>query len=812
MKKSRFGLIFSVLLLMAVMLTAVQPVSGEPSNTVRVWVTYQKGGKTAVLSALTRQNAEIHYDFPELDSYVVTLPEAALSGIARNPFVSVIEPDPVRYPIEPVKVELDALYSDITDVNGQTIPWGIDAVQARDVWDTGRDAVVDEGAPTGAGITVCIIDTGYYAGHEDLKEEVTGFSQVDDNYLIDGGAHGSHVAGTISALNNDLGVVGVSPGEVNLHIVKIFDNDGLWTSASNLVDAIYNCRDNGADVISMSLGGTSSNRREQRAFDTLYSDGILHIAAAGNEQVETPGALSYPASYSSVVSVAAVDSSLAIADFSNQNSAVEIAAPGVDVLSTIPYVETNSLIVDGAEYTPNHIEFSSFGTASGALVDGGLCTSSGSWTGKVVLCERGEISFLEKVEAAYGGGAEAAIVYNDEPGNFLGTLGEEPSFDLVAISISQEDGQFLVGNKLGEIASISSTHVFPANGYEAWGGTSMATPHVSGVAALIWSANTEWTNVEIREAMNASAFDLGASGRDSIFGYGLVQAKDALVYLGGGTVDYPPTVEFISPTEGAVVSDTINLTATAADDDAVTQVAFFVDGVSIGTDINGSDGWGLSWDTTAYADGSYTLSATATDTTGQTGFDSISVTVQNGSSTDDPPTVSISSPLAYDTVTDRITVTADATDDFGVSKVEFFVDGVSIGTDTSSSEGWSFSWDTTAYEDGSHSLTAAATDTEGQTTLSESVSVTVNNGGGTTYPIELSASGYKVRGAGVVDLSWTGSTSDEIDIYRNNVNIITIPDDGSYTDNDLGKGGGSAIYQVCEAGTDTCSNEVTVIW
>ena len=811
MKRSRSALIFSVLLLMAVVLTAVQPVSGEPSNTVRVWVTYQKGGKIAVLSALSRQDVEIHYDFPELDAYVVTLPEAALSGISRNPFVIDIEPDPVRYPIEPVKVELEATYADTTDPNGQTIPWGIDAVQARDVWDSNRDAAVDNGAPTGAGINVCIIDTGYYAGHEDLKDKVTGFSQVDDNYLIDGGAHGSHVAGTISALNNNLGVVGVSPGEVNLHIVKIFDNDGLWTSASNLVEAIYNCRDNGADVISMSLGGTSSNRREQRAFDTLYSDGILHIAAAGNEQVETPGAFSYPASYSSVVSVAAVDSSLAIADFSNQNSAVEIAAPGVGVLSTIPYIETNTLTVDGVEYSSNHIEFSAFGTASGELVNGGLCTSAGIWNGKVVLCERGEISFLEKVTAAYQGGAAAAIVYNNAPGNFLGTLGEEPSFDLVAISISQEDGEYLIDNKLGTLASISSTHTFPANGYEAWGGTSMATPHVSGVAALIWSANPSWTNVQIREAMNETAFDLGTTGRDSIFGFGLVQAKDALVYLGGGTVDNPPSVSISSPADGATVSGPVAITAIATDDNGVTQVEFFVDGTSIGVGTNGGDGWSVTWDTTSVIDGSYTLSATATDTGGKTASDSISVTVQNGTTTDTPPTVSITAPADGATVSGSVTVTADATDDNEGLQVEFFVGSTSIGIDNDGSDGWTASWVTTDFSDGEYTVEATATDSIGQT-ATDSATVTVDNGGGTTYPIDLSANGYKERGAGMVDLIWSGAASTNIDVIRNGTWLTTTANDGSYTDNTLGKGGGSATYQVCEEETNICSKEVTVIW
>ena len=102
------------------------------------------------------------------------------------------------------------------------------------------------------------------------------------------------------------------------------------------------------------------------------------------------------------------------------------------------------------------------------------------------------------------------------------------------MSLSQEDGQFLVGNKLGLTADVVSEVEIPGSGYEAWGGTSMATPHVSGVAALIWSANPRWTNVQIREAMIATALDLGDEGRDVHYGYGLVQAADALEYLGGG--------------------------------------------------------------------------------------------------------------------------------------------------------------------------------------------------------------------------------------------------------------------------------------
>ena len=222
------------------------------------------------------------------------------------------------------------------------------------------------------------------------------------------------------------------------------------------------------------------------------------------------------------------------ADFSNFNDQVELSAPGVGVLSTVPYIENNSLTVGGITYSANHIEFSARGTASGALADGGLCTSAGTWAGKVVLCQRGDISFYDKVMNVQNGGGAAAVIYNNEPGSFLGTLGEGSSSTIIGISLSQEDGLALVAGSLGEVATVSSSYTAPASGYELYDGTSMATPHVSAVAALVWSSKPTATNAEVRAALQSSAMDLGTAGRDVYYGYGLVQAADAIEALGGG--------------------------------------------------------------------------------------------------------------------------------------------------------------------------------------------------------------------------------------------------------------------------------------
>ena len=174
---------------------------------------------------------------------------------------------------------------------------------------------------------------------------------------------------------------------------------------------------------------------------------------------------------------------------------------------------------------------------------------------------------------------------------------------------------------------------------------------------------------------------------------------------------------------------------------------------------------------------------------------------------DNPPSVAITNPADGATVSGTVNVTADAGDDNGLTQVEFFVDGGSIGVDGDGSNGWSASWDTTAYADGSHTVSATATDTAGQT-ASDSISVTVDNGGGGGFT--LTATGRKVRGLHKADLAWSGATSANVDVYRDGTLVATTANDGAYTDNIDQRGSATYTYQVCEAGTSTCSNEAIV--
>jgi subtilisin family serine protease len=527
MRKVNLFFVSAMIVVMIVSMFNVSPVysSNSDNGKVRVFVQFVPGKSAAVEKSLLAAGGDIHYAFDALETFSVSLPEAALEGIAHNPNVVLIEEDAPRYPISIMES------TQAVDVPEQVVPYGIDMVQARDVWDVDRDGVVDDGAPTAANRKICIIDSGLFTGHEDLQGlNITG--GYPTGWDGDGLGHGTHVAGTIAAMNNALGVIGVTPGTVQLYLVRVFGDDGSWTYASTLIDAANRCASAGANIISMSLGGSKSSVTEKRGFATLYSQGILPIAAAGNDGNT---AYSYPASYDSVMSVAAIDEAGVVADFSQQNDQVEVAAPGVGVLSTVPYIDETFVTVNGDIYSSAHIEYSARGTVSGEMVDGGICDTTGAWSGKVVLCARGTISFYDKVMNVQNSGGVAALIYNNEPGNFLGTLGDGYSSTIIGASLSQEDGQYLVASQLGQIAEVTSNYYANVSGYEYYDGTSMATPHASAVAALVWSAKPTATNAEIRDALTATAVDLGTAGRDVAYGYGLVQAKAAIDYLTGGT-------------------------------------------------------------------------------------------------------------------------------------------------------------------------------------------------------------------------------------------------------------------------------------
>jgi subtilisin family serine protease len=271
----------------------------------------------------------------------------------------------------------------------------------------------------------------------------------------------------------------------------------------------------------MSLGGGAKSMTEQKAFDSLQTKGVLSIAAAGNDGNATT---SYPAGYSSVMSVAAVDETKTVATFSQYNSDVEIAGPGVSVLSSVPMgVGQDPVLSVGANtYAPTAMEGSPVKTATAPLADFGIGdTVNTAMTGKVCLIQRGTIDFATKVSNCQNSGGVGAVVYNNVAGPTAGTLGTTVT-TIPSVGASDTEGAAMKA-QLGQSATVG----IKASNYAYFDGTSMATPHVSAVAALVWSYFPTCTGSQIRTSLNNSALDLGTVGRDTKYGYGLVQAKAA---------------------------------------------------------------------------------------------------------------------------------------------------------------------------------------------------------------------------------------------------------------------------------------------
>lgn len=292
------------------------------------------------------------------------------------------------------------------------------------------------GTTTGSSsVIVAVLDTGMYVAHVDLDgiNVVSPRNEImDTTDVADGHGHGTHVIGEIAAeTDNGVGVAGIAPGVSIMPIKVLSDSGSGWFS--DILDGIDWARTHGATVISMSLGGQldpSTVASYQPVVDAAYAAGITIVAAAGNNG---NGTVSYPGAFNHVLSIAATDNADERAWFSNANATVDLAAPGVGIMST----------------------------------------------------------------------------YKD-------------------------------------------------GGYVSMSGTSMSTPHVAAVAALVRSAHPAESVDQVEQALRSTAVDLGSAGRDDIFGSGRVNAAAAVAWTPGSTPPAPtPTpsaITVVTPTSGSTMT------------------------------------------------------------------------------------------------------------------------------------------------------------------------------------------------------------------------------------------------------------------
>jgi thermitase len=202
--------------------------------------------------------------------------------------------------------------------------WALTRIDAPDAWNR----------TLGNGVRVAVVDTGIDGDHPDLESKIAAQKDLVDNDNVaqdDAEGHGTHVAGTVgAATDNGKGVAAACPG-CKLLVARSGDSEVFFDS--DVVQGIYWSVENRARAINLSLGAPGESRILKHAVDYAWEHGVVVVAAAGNSNRSTP---EYPAAYGHVISVSATDKSNGKARFSNYGTTVDVAAPGVEILSTVP--------------------------------------------------------------------------------------------------------------------------------------------------------------------------------------------------------------------------------------------------------------------------------------------------------------------------------------------------------------------------------------------------------------------------------------------------------------------------------------------
>lgn len=449
-------------------------------------------------------------------------------------------------------------------------PWGIIAVRAPGAW-----GLSDAGAKS----RVLVIDTGVDLNHEALSQQIEATKnftadaagKVDPNNIVDEVGHGTHCAGTVLGQYNDqTGFVGVAP-KARLLAGKVCTAKGC--QLGDIAAAVDWGIQQKVDVMSMSLGGPGEintgnkikdfianlalaqmNKPLIAALEKAEVAGVFVAAASGNSAVEatatTPAAnpkMGYPAKAPTVYAVGALDSTLAKTSFSQWGPELDITAPGAGVLSSVPMQSGRDslvyIMVDGQKTKVKSVSFA--GTKEitvpklGALVYAGLGKTTDfaniNVAGKFALIQRGEIAFAEKVKNAQAANASGVVVFNNAAGLSQGTLSEDgkTEIDYPVVMIEQAEGNKLVAVLSAGKPASSEVSTIKTN-YSLFDGTSMATPHVAGVAALAISAykishpGQTITPAALRSLLSSTASALGPNA-DNKYGAGLIQADKAVV-------------------------------------------------------------------------------------------------------------------------------------------------------------------------------------------------------------------------------------------------------------------------------------------
>ncbi|MFC4638790.1 S8 family serine peptidase [Deinococcus hohokamensis] len=494
--------------------------AGDPTTLSAQSIGSQQASFRAQAASLNIRYQEVHSFNTLFNGFSVLASDAEVNRISRMPGVLGVYP---VHMIERPKVDID-LQATVTP----------EMFYAKSM--TGADIAQNELGLTGKGVKVAVMDTGIDVDHPAFKGRiVAGYDFVGENYGKDGkyvpvpdenpddcNGHGSHVAGIVGGNDASKGFKGVAP-DVSFGAYKVFGCEG-GTQEDIMILAMERAYKDGMQVLNMSIGSAFENWAETpsaKVASRLVKKGMIVVASAGNSGAGGQYSMGGVTMGDNVISVASVDNVKIDLDsftLSNGTKVGFYAATG----APLPTKGTTLAITKKAGSTTTT-------TNDGCTVSGGFAPNS--LTGKAVLIRRGTCSFYEKAFNAQQAGAAAVILYNNAAGYINPTVAGSPAITIPVVSVSDVDGakidaliasgvsvtfdggKVAVNNPTGNTLSTFSSYGMSAeleakpdiaapggsiysaypltaesSGYAVLSGTSMASPHVAGAAALMLQA------------------------------------------------------------------------------------------------------------------------------------------------------------------------------------------------------------------------------------------------------------------------------------------------------------------------------------
>ncbi len=548
---------FAVLFLAIALIGGVGFGTGEArpvnnSESVEILIGFEKEPDLANIAFIRSQGGRVIRELSQINVLLVEIPERAAEKVMatwnQRSQISFVEENGMMY------------------AHSQTIPWGIERIEAP----------AAHSVSTGTGIGIAIIDTGIDPRHEDLRI-VGGYATVncfpparcaaawDDDH-----GHGTHVAGTAAALDNDLGVLGVAPN-ADLYAIKVLDRNGGGTWAG-VAEGIIWAAEQDIEVLNMSLGGGHSET-VKRAVQCAYSGeyvkseeeeveqcllGKKHsllISSAGNSGPDE-GTVSYPAAYEEVIAVSATDKGDNIASWSSRGEEVELAAPGVNVYSTLPGDKYGTY--SGTSMASPHVA----GVAALVWVTDSTLTNIGV---RGILRDTAEwLEDLSSTEQGYGL-VNAAAAVGIEPA--------EPEPYAAEITPSEQSETGSPGDSIEYIYTVSNV------------GTEDDTYDL-GVSA-IWDASVSTTSVSVvaGESVNVTVTHIiPTDAEDGDFDMGTLTATSQTDTAVSDSTIFTTTAKIvIEPEPGDLSIDEFELTNTSNPAWARVTVEWVVSGSNLAT-------------------------------------------------------------------------------------------------------------------------------------------------------------------------------------------------------------------------------------